>query len=194
MRRIAVVIAAALMTVAGTAQAGGTGEQSASPMRSATKARDIGGFTLGMKIRDAAQLAPMKSIGNGGYQTVKDGIRYDFEVTRLGRIFRVDSEQDLGCFAIDTTFLHSLTAKLTAKYGPAHRSSSESFEWSLVEPVKRADDQTLPFRTNWASAYVEGGPEGVTVHVKLLDFRIMWQDEDKLNRAPNETAARNLAF
>ena len=167
---------------------------SSSIMRSATKARDVNGFALGMNIRDAARLAPMENIGNGDFQTVKNGIRYDFGVTRLGRIYRVDSEQNLGRFAINDAFLKTLRARLTAKYGTPATSSGETFGWSLIEPVKRTGDRTLPFETNWASAYVEGGSEGVTLHVKLLDFRIMWQDEATLNRGPSVAAANKLTL
>ena len=162
------------------------------PTRSATVARDVNGFALGMNIRDAAQLAPMQSIGNGSYQAVKDGIRYDLGVTRLGRIYRVDSEQDLGPFIIDDAFLSALRAKLTAKYGAPLTSHGETFGWSLIEPVKRTGDAALPFETNWASAYVDGGLEGVTLHIKLLDFRVMWQDANRANEPGRENAMQEL--
>lgn len=167
----------------------------ASPtMRSATKARDVNGFALGMNIRDAARLAPMEKVGNGDFQTVQNGIRYDFGVTQLGRIYRLDSDQNLGRFAVDDAFVRALRTRLTAKYGVPATSSGTTFGWSLIEPVKRTGDRTLPFETNWASATVEGGSDGLTLHIKLLDFRIMWQDEAKLNRGPSEVAARKVAM
>lgn len=164
------------------------------PIRSATKARDIGGFALGMPVRDAAKLSALEGIGNGQYQTTKDGIEYDFSVTPLGRIYRIDSEQVVGRFAIDDIFLRALAAKLTAKYGQPTNATSETFQWSLIEPVKHTGGDPLPFETNWASAYVGGDADGVTVHIKLIDFRILWQDEAKLNRAPRDKAVEGLTL
>lgn len=162
-------------------------------MRSATKARDIGGFALGMNIRDAAKLSSVTNIGNDQYQTVRDGIEYDFAATRLGRIYRVDSSQHLGRFRPDAAFMRDLTAKLTAKYGRPLHASFGTFNWSLVEPVKHADGETLPFETNWASAYFDDGPD-VTVHIKLIDFRIMWQDDAMMNRGPRDEAREKVSF
>lgn len=192
-RTISLAIAIALMTTAGPVGAADVGGR-VPPVRSATKARDIGGFALGMHIRDAAKLSPMQNIGNGEYQTSKDGIEYDVAVTRLGHIYRVDSSQPLGRFVIDDTFLRSLAAKLAAKYGPPVSATSETFKWSLIEPVKRTGGEALPFETNWASAYVEGGSDGVTVHIKLIDFRVMWTDYAQLNRAPRDQAVGELAL
>lgn len=165
--------------------------ESSSPSRSATKTRDIGGFSLGMNIRDAAKLSSVTAIGNDDYQTVRDGIEYDFGVTRLGRIYRVDSAQHLGRFIPDAAFMRDLTAKLTAKYGTPAHASFGTFNWSLIEPVRRAGGEAIPFETNWASAYFDGSPD-VTVHIKLIDFRIMWQDDAKLNRTPRDQAIKHL--
>lgn len=172
-----------------TSLAAGSGQT----MRSATKARDIGGFALGMNIRDAAKLSSVTNIGNDQYQSVRDGIVYDFGVTRLGRIYRVDSSQHLGQFRPDAAFMRDLTAKLTAKYGRPLHASFATFNWSLVEPVKRPNGETLPFETNWASAYFDDGPD-VTVHIKLIDFRIMWQDDAALNHAPRNQAIKAISL
>jgi hypothetical protein len=181
------------MATAGSVLAA-SGQESVTPAKSATKARDIGGFALDMPIRDASILSPMENIGGGDYKTTKEGIDYDLGTTRLGHIYRVDSSQLLGKFVIDDVFLHSLAAKLTAKYGPPETATGETFNWSLIEPVKRAGGATLPFTTNWASAYVDDGSEGVTLHVKLIDFRIMWRDDAQLNRAPRDKAAREVTL
>jgi len=169
-------------------------QQDTSPARSATKARDIGGFTLGMAIQDAAKITPLENIGGGDYQSTKDGVKFDFGVTPLGRIYRIDSEQNLGRFALDNVFLRSVAAKLTDKYGSPETSDGETFHWSLVEPVTRTGGQTLPFETNWAAAYVGDGLDGVTLNIKLIDFRIMWQDQKKQNRGPRDDAIGKIAL
>lgn len=162
--------------------------------QSATKARDIGGFSLGMHIRDVGKSSPLESLGNDEFQTVRAGINYDFAVTPKGRIYRITSNQSLGRFEIDRPFLATLSAKLAAKYGQPTGSSLTTFGWSLIEPVKRIDGKPLPFETNWAAAMVSNGMDGVTVEMKMLDFRILWQDQNDLNRTPRNRAAGAIAF
>lgn len=164
------------------------------PRRSATIARDIGGFELGMRIADVNKIVPVETLGNDNFQATRDDITYDFGVTRLGRIYRVASSQNLGRFDVDPTFLSGVATRLAAKYGPPNERSAETFGWSLIQPVKRSDGQTLPFTTMWASAYVSKGADGVTLEIKLLDFRIMWADEAKANRGPRDKAADALKF
>jgi hypothetical protein len=164
------------------------------PRRSATTARDIGGFELGMRIADVNKVVPVEPLGNDDFQATRDGITYDFGVTRLGRIYRVASSQNLGRFEVDATFLSSLATRLTDKYGPPNERSAETFGWSLIELTKRSDGQTLPFTTMWASAYVSKGVDGVSLEIKLLDFRIMWADDAQANRGPSNKAAGALKF
>lgn len=187
------MLAVVLLTAPELTGAANTMAAGATSFRSATKARDIGGFALGMGIRDAAKLSPLTAVGDDDYQTVRDGIEYDFGVTRLGRIYRVDSAQHLGRFKPDATFMRDLTAKLTAKYGPPTHASVGTFNWTLIEPVKRQNGETLPIETNWASAYFDDGPD-VTVHVKLIDFRIMWQDDAALSRGPRDDGSRKVVL
>ena len=147
-----------------------------------------------MHIRDIQNKSTMKRIAWDDYQTTKDGVDYDLGLTRLGHVYRLTSSQRLGNFAIDDTFLQSLTAKLTAKYGPPIEASAGLFRWSLIEPVKRTGGATLPFETNRAYANVEGGPDGVTLKIDMIDYRIMWRDEAELNRAPRNAASRKFVF
>lgn len=79
--------------------------------------------------------------------------------------------------------------RLTDKYGPPTGRSTETWSWELIEPVTRTSGQTLPFKTMWASAYLSKRSDGVTLNIKLLDFRILWADEAKLNREPRDRAA-----
>jgi hypothetical protein len=190
--------AAAALAIASCSTASAAAEKLdlSQPWRSATKARDIGGFQLGMHIRDVAKLSPVEDIGNGGYRTERDGIKYEFEVTPLGRVYLVSSEQMLGRFAIDRKFLETLTAKLCAKFGPVAPGIRETFGWSLVESVERTHGEVLPFETNWASAYVSGSAltGEVTLYAKMLDFRYLWQDSGKLNRQPRANGEGKIAL
>jgi len=149
-----------------------------------------------MHIRDVSKIVPVENLGNANYSAVKDGISYDFGVTPLGRVYRISSEQPLGRFEIDRKFLTILTSKLVAKFGPVGSGVRESFEWEIFENVTQTNGQVLPFKTNWASAYVSGDKtgEGVVLYVKLLDFRYLWQDEAKLNRLPRDSAVDAVKF
>lgn len=162
--------------------------------RSATLARDIGGFALGMPIAEAKTLASLTPIGNGEYEARKDGITYNLAVTGLGRIYRVTSSQNLGRFTLDAVFLADLRAKLLGRYGRPTSSSAEVFSWDLIENVVRADGSRMPFRTNWASAQVSGGGGEVSLEMTMLDFRVEWADEAKLDAAPRRRASEQLRF
>jgi hypothetical protein len=191
LHRMAITLAMLAASATTSAQ---TGDKAVQPQRSATLARDIGGFALGMPIADVNKIVPVERLGNDNFQAVRDGITYDFGVTPLGRIYRVASSQNLGRFQVDERFLKSVAARLTAKYGPPTQRSTETFGWSLIEPVKHASGQTLPFTTMWASAYVSKGGDGVSLEIKLLDFRVLWADEAKLNRGPRDKAVDAVKF
>jgi hypothetical protein len=147
-----------------------------------------------MHIRDVENRSTLKRIAWDDYQTTKDGIEYDLGLTRLGHVYRMTSTQRLGNFDVDDTFLRSLTAKLTAKYGPPVERTGTIYRWSLIEPVKRTGGARLPFETNRAYASVDSGPDGVTLEISMIDYRIMWRDEAEANRTPRSEASRKLAF
>ena len=188
MRTYSLAFALAFVGVASTAHAQ-TARGPETPARSATIARDIGGFELGMRIADVRRVVAVEALGNDNYQATRDGITYDFGVTPLGRVYRMASSQNLGRFEVDRTFLERITGQLTAKYGPTSDGSAGTWGWELIEPVTRAGGQTLPFKTMWASAFLSTGSDGVSLEMKLLDFRILWADEAKLNRGPRDRAA-----
>lgn len=189
MRTYSLALALGIVGIASTANAQTTRNGETTPKRSATVARDIGGFELGMRIAEVRKVVPVEALGNGNFQAIRDGITYDFGVTPLGRIYRVASSQNLGRFEVDAPFLSSVSARLTAKYGPTTDRSTETWSWELIEPVTRTSGQTLPFKTMWASAYLSKGSDGVTLEIKLLDFRILWADEAQINRGPRDKAA-----
>lgn len=161
---------------------------------SATKARDIGGFELGTPISEIARTVSVEALGGDGFQVVRGGITYDFGATPRGRVYRIQSSQPLGHFAVDEAFLAALARKLSTKYGPPTNTTNTTFGWELVEPVKRAGSTVLPFRTMWASAYVVSAPDGVSVNMTMIDFRLLWQDEIAINREPRSKAAADIAF
>lgn len=197
MHRIGNAIVAALLVGSPTVS---SAEQSTpkaeAVLRSATKARDIGGFALGMHIRDAAKMAKLESVGGNQFDAEHDGRRINLEVTPLGRIFRVQSSQSLGRFAVDAAFTNALAAKLAAKYGPPKSSDFGSYGWAIVEPVKGDKGRTLPLTTMWMSAYISNGPgiSDVSLEMKLIDFRILWEDEVKINHKPGDKAVENIAL
>ena len=160
-----------------------------SAMRSATIARDLGGFELGMPIARARQLAALESIGNGEFEATVDGVKYDVAVSGLGRIYRVTSSQPLGRFTPDKKFLDELRGKLVSKFGPPTQATGDTFKWEVIEIVPHTDGTRLPFTTNWASAVLLDGVDGVSLDMTLLDFRVMWADAAKLNAGPRERAA-----
>lgn len=193
---VSTIIIAATVAAQTTSSAAQASDPSAQAVRSATKARDIGGFRLGMNIREANKIAKVQPIGSDQFETEHEGKSYNFGLTPRGRIYRVQSSQPLGRFAVDHVFTQSLAAKLTEKYGPPGSRTDTTFNWGLVEPVKDVSGTVRPFRTMWLAAHVSGGPgvDEVSLEMTMIDFRILWQDEAELNRAPRDEAATKIDF
>lgn len=106
-------------------------DSAAKPIASATKSREIGGFALGMPLREAAKLARIEPIGGYQFDTERDGLQFNFEVTPLGRIYRIQSSQRLGRFAEDEAFRSTLLSKLTAKHGVPTSVTGSMYHWEL---------------------------------------------------------------
>lgn len=162
--------------------------------RSATIARDVNGFHLGMPLTEAQRLAKLEFIGGDQFEATVEDVRYNFGVTSEGRIYRVQSSQSLGQFRVDRSFLETLKHKLSSKYGPPISQSGEVFHWELIENVTTADGKTVPFRTMWMTALVGGFESNRTLDITIIDFRILWADEARANRAPRTTAEDSLKF
>lgn len=164
--------------------------------RSATKARDVNGFELGMPMADAAKRLQIKFVQGELVQAELDGIRYDFGVCPSGRIFRIESSQPLGRFIIDEEFTDRLGAKLAAKYGTPANGTGDNLSWELVEPVRYTDGAVHPFKTNLFSALVssQNGSEPVSLNLMMIDFRICWGDAERRNRLSRESALQALTF
>lgn len=165
------------------------------PGRSATKARDIGGFTLGAQIREVMKRPNVRQVQGELFEATAGGIKYEFGVCPSGRIYRIESTQPLGRFVVDKMFTDTIAAKLTAKFGAPTGGPDDNLSWELIEPVRYSDGEVHLFRTNWASAIISGsGGEAVTLDVKMLDFRICWADGVRANRKPRDEAARRVEF
>lgn len=161
---------------------------------SATLARDVNGFRLGMTVAEARELAPMTYIGGDQYEAEAVGFSYNFGVTPRGRIYRVQSTQQLGEFAIDRHFIADLASRLRSKYGEPTSQSGDVFHWALNELITHDSGQQLPFTTMSMSAYVGGFGRMQTLEISLIDFRILWADQAAVNEKPREAATDRIQF
>jgi len=163
-------------------------------MKSATVARDVNGFRLGMTVAEARSLAPLEFIGGDQFEAVTEGFEYNFGVTPKGRIYRVQSTQQLNRFAVDRQFITTLGQRLAEKYGEPTSRSGDNFYWALVESITNGAGEPLEFTTMWMSAYVGGFGGDPTLEITILDFRILWADQAAVNREPREAAENQVQF
>jgi hypothetical protein len=162
------------------------------PGASATKARDIQDFTLGMPIREAMKRLTLTYAQGDQIQGKIGNIDLTFEVCPSGAIYFIESTQPLGRFVVDKKFLGALDAKLFAKYGPGH-GTPDNLSWGLTEPVRYTTGEVRPFTSNWMSALVmDDSSDGVSLEVKMLDFRICWAEREKANQKPRDAATQAL--
>jgi hypothetical protein len=160
--------------------------------RSATLARDVSGFSLGSTYSEVRAKVKLISTGNGIFRTELNGINYEFDFSPLGRLYSIHSTQNLGKFVEDQRFRDQLTVKLRAKYGNTGRTNP--WYWAVVEPVKNAAGVTIPTATNWLSVLTLMDGSEVELVMQMTDFRILWADQQKLNRAPRDKASEAIAF
>ncbi len=161
------------------------------PGASATKTREILGFTLGMPIREAMTRFTTTYAQGNQIQGKLDGIDLTFEVCPSGAIYFIQSEQPLGRFIVDQQFLQTLGAKLFAKYGKG-QGSPDNLSWALTEPVRYTTGEVWPFTSNWMSALLTEDGGQVSLELKMLDFRICWAEAEKANRKPRDVATQAL--
>ena len=165
--------------------------------QSATLARDINGIALGMQLAEVNQIAPVSHVAFNTYSLELNDIKYEVEVSPLGRVFQINSEQHLGKFVPDRPFAASLTAKLIAKYGEPGRNELPGAPavWSLTESVDFPDIGTFPRTTNYFSAMLSSMNNGeVELDLMMQDFRILWQDQAKLNCGPARNGESRTHF
>lgn len=162
------------------------------PGASATKARDIHDFTLGTPIREAMKRFTPTYAQGDQIQGKLGNIDLTFEVCPSGAIYFIESTQPLGRFVVDKKFLDALDAKLFAKYGPGH-GTPDNLSWGLTEPVRYTTGEVRPFTSNWMSALVmDDSSDGVSLELKMLDFRICWAEREKANQKPRDAATQAL--
>ena len=188
---------ALLLLASSTAAIAGDPIAAVHPGASATRARDINGFALGSPIRDAAKRFTVTYTQGDQVQGKMGDIELVFEFCPSGAIYMVESTQSLGHFIVDKPFLDTFNAKLFAKYGRAVGGTPDNLMWSLSEPVRYTTGEVRPFTTNWMSALVmpdSGDGQGVTLDLKMLDFRICWGETEKANRKPSQSAGDKVRF
>jgi len=163
--------------------------------RSATLATDVNGFELGMPISEVGTKLKLERLGYGQYDG-KDGMfAYNFEVTPLGRVYRITSQQTLGNFIVDQTFRLALRKKLSEKYGPPHDAiGSDMWTWRLVEKVENTEGEIQPIETMRMTASVTGVELEHTVEITLIDFRILAIDRARVNSKPRTNAEQEVKF
>jgi hypothetical protein len=135
--------------------------------------------------------------GRGQAKVTVDGIEYDLGFSVLGHLYRIDSEQNLGNFIPDQAYAGSLAKKMSAKFGPPNSNQLPDgpLMWGFSEPYRQADGSVMNRDTVSLSAMLTGGfGLPITLHLKLMDFRIMRRDLAKANAAPRSRAEDNTKF
>lgn len=190
--RLSLFIAAALVPAAPAI--GGQPIAPVHPGSSATTARDIHDFALGMPIRDALKKLSVTYSDGDQVQGKVGNTDITFEICPSGAVYFIETVQPLGDFIVDKAFLDALNGKLFAKYGRGS-GTPDNLEWDLTEPVRYTTGEVRPFTTNWMSALVnDDSGEGVSLDLKMVDFRICWAEYEKANRKPRDAAAGAVKF
>jgi hypothetical protein len=128
----------------------------------------------------------LNPIGFNGYKAVVDGVQYDFEFTSMGRLYEIESSRPLGRFSTNDEFYRSISAKLTAKYGPTRNF----FEQWSPQP-----GEVLLRETQRASALIGGNLYGPrSLDIQLVDFRILRRDLAASNAGPQAKAEAAAKF
>ena len=173
-------------------------QQPAAPklVRSATLARDVNGFALGMTIANLRKRMALTHVDGEVFTGKLDSVNYEFGITPLGRVYRIQSSQPLGRFNLDRTFTLGLSAKLERKYGPAESNQLPEgpMSWSLIEKVTHSDGTILPFTTMTVDADVSDDRGMQSLQIRMQDYRILWADTQRLNKQPRDEADGKLSF
>ena len=189
------IISVIALLLAGQLQASAQMPTAPTPVP-ATKARDIGGYELGMAIGEVRRRMTLAHIAGETFAGTDGDISYEFGFTPRGRIFRIHSIQKLGAFIPDARFARTLSTKLTAKYGEpiSNALPGGPISWETVETVQYPSGQKLPFRTMWMDAMLSDADGQRTLDITLLDFRILWTDQAAVNQAPLQKAEGSVQF
>lgn len=189
------IISAIALLLAGQLQSSAQVPTAPTPV-SATKARDIGGYELGMAIGEVRRRMTLAHIAGETFAGTDSDISYEFGFSPRGRIFRIHSVQKLGAFHPDASFARTLSNKLTAKYGApiSNALPGGPISWETIETVQYPSGQKLPYRTMWMNAVLSDADGETTLDITVLDFRILWADQAADNSAPRQTAKERIRF
>lgn len=166
------------------------------PIHSATRARDVNGFALGTTVSEIRTRMQLTHVDGEVFRGNSNGVNYEFGVTPLGRVYRIESSQPLGRFNLDLTFTRNLTAKLERKYGPpeSNQLPTGPISWSLIEPVTHSDGTVLPFRTMTVDASFSDDFGMHSLEIRMQDYRVLWADSERLNAKPRDEAIGKITF
>jgi len=161
------------------------------------KSTEVRGFRTGMTFREVASRVPLRSLGGGDFEAVQGDTKFGFGFTPLGNLYRIDSQQKLGFFHPDLATAQRLTRQLSAKFGPPDHNQLPGgpASWSTYAHVLGDDGSTLTREAQSLSVMFQGGySQPVELWIKLLDFRILWQDAARQNAGPKARAEDALRF
>lgn len=184
------------LTVAVAAEAAPKTTSESVQIRSATKARDINGFSLGMGFAAIQKRASLTHLGGDTFEGQHEGIKYVFGFSSLKRVYRIESKQQLGSFAIDRKVVVAFRDKLISKYGAPSLNQQTYLHWELSEKVNQPDGGSMVMATNWMSASISDATytDPVEIDLKMIDFRILWSDNEKLNQNPARQGENEIQF
>jgi len=162
-------------------------------------AHDISGYALDMTVAQVEAVAHtrLRPLGGSQYNLIAGGVKYNFEFSVTGHLFRIDSQQTLGRFLPDDSFARTLTRKLVTKFGPPDLNELPNgpISWEHFATYHERSGQVVNRPTISLSALLLGGwGEPITLNMKLLDFRIMGRDLSKANAIPRSRAEGDAKF
>lgn len=190
--RCLTIVAASALALSAPLQAS---EQNHAGRKSATLARDVNGFELGMSLAEAKANGPLRYIGGDQFEATKAGFTYNFGVSPAGRIYRISSKQQFRRFAVDHSFLSTLEHRLSEKYGPPHEKiGDDHFSWELIETMHDRSGEAQPMKTMWMTARMSGSGSEHELLITIVDFRILWQDQARANAQPRQSAMEQIQF
>jgi hypothetical protein len=162
-------------------------------------ARDINGIRLDMTVKEVAAFFPngLEALGVGQFQARNGDTEYNFGFSPRGRLFRIDSTQELGSFVPDRTFGATITQRLSKKFGPPQHNQlpdGPAF-WTFLEQYPANGDLILNRETESLSAMLSGGyGQPISLVLKLMDFRILRRDGAMVNAVPQNDAQKRVRF
>jgi hypothetical protein len=167
--------------------------QKAFAYKSATKARDIDGIVLGMRVEDVAKRMALTPLGANRYSATIGKVHYLLETTPLGRIYRISSTEPLGKIVIDDAFNRKLNARLEAKYGvPAN--GIDGRYWDLIETVPGPDGRYRRFVSNSFAVKLVQDEQGMSLTMSVLDARYLLSDKAKVSGTAAGTTWADTSF